>query len=70
MVPEEFIEDDFNLTGLATMVPMYADALDCILDIDPVTEFDDLQQGAIEDSAEKLYGLIHQRFLLTKLVRD
>ena len=27
-VSEEFIEDDFNLTGLASQVPMYKEALE------------------------------------------
>lgn len=27
-VSEEFIEDDFNLTGLQTQVPMYKEALE------------------------------------------
>jgi casein kinase II subunit beta len=31
-VPESFIEDQFNLTGLHTQVPFYAEALTMILD--------------------------------------
>lgn len=30
-VSEEFIEDDFNLTGLQTQVPMYKEALEVSL---------------------------------------
>lgn len=34
-VSEDFIEDDFNLTGLQPQVPMYKDALEMILDVEP-----------------------------------
>ncbi len=64
-VPEDFIEDDFNLTGLAAIVPYYSEALDMILDVE--LEADKAQQMPdIEASAELLYSLIHQRFLLTR----
>ncbi|KAG8626025.1 hypothetical protein KVT40_006426 [Elsinoe batatas] len=37
-VSEEFIEDDFNLTGLQSQVPMYKEALEMILDVEPETD--------------------------------
>jgi casein kinase II subunit beta len=99
-VPEEYIEDEFNLTGLSAMVPYYEQALDIILnvDIDEMMESDsdgmsnDLDHTdeecsdglwretpmrmsktaqqpdvmALERYAGMLYGLIHQRYILTK----
>ncbi|KAB5583022.1 casein kinase II subunit beta-1 [Coniochaeta sp. 2T2.1] len=40
-VSEEFIEDDFNLTGLQGQVAMYKEALEMILDVDPDDDEDD-----------------------------
>ncbi|KAK9456019.1 casein kinase II regulatory subunit-domain-containing protein [Dipodascopsis uninucleata] len=66
-VTEDFIEDDFNLTGLSSLVPYYKEALDMILDFDPDPESARLpNMPVIENSAEQLYGLIHARFLLTR----
>lgn len=36
-VSEDFIEDDFNLTGLNALVPFYREALEMILDVEPRT---------------------------------
>lgn len=110
-MPEEFIEDDFNLTGLSAIVPYYSEALDMILDVEPediededvvggggaapgLTNSTQLEQeddseeeeddgfwkekpiprrhrervhpSVIEPYAAMLYGLIHQRYLLTR----
>ena len=43
-VSEDFIEDDFNLTGLQSQVPMYKEALEMILDVEP-------EDGEDEDDA-------------------
>ncbi|UKZ49967.1 casein kinase 2 regulatory subunit [Trichoderma virens] len=101
-VSEEFIEDDFNLTGLQTQVAMYKEALEMILDVEPEDDEDEeedeedddenesgleepdragMRHGAerrhhsrmasdlsvIESSAEMLYGLIHQRFICSRV---
>ncbi|KAJ3125603.1 casein kinase 2 regulatory subunit [Nowakowskiella sp. JEL0407] len=66
-VPEEFIEDDFNLTGLNTLVPFYSESLDLILDLEPEQSYSYENSTIIEQCAEQLYGLIHQRFIITKI---
>ncbi|KWU42160.1 hypothetical protein RHOSPDRAFT_7961, partial [Rhodotorula sp. JG-1b] len=65
---EDFIEDDFNLTGLLQLVPFYKEAMEMILDVE--AEEDEVHRvpdvSIVESSAELLYGLIHQRYILTR----
>lgn len=65
-VAQEFIEDEFNLTGLASIVPFYRESLDMILDFEPEHEIAVNDMALVQHSAELLFGLIHQRFILTK----
>ncbi|KAI9272222.1 casein kinase II, regulatory subunit [Helicostylum pulchrum] len=87
-VPEEFIDDEFNLTGLSVLVPYYNQALETILDMECAEYFDDQTESEEQDDFLKenkkpkrmkpvdsrilepyafmLYGLIHQRYLLTR----
>ncbi|KAH8402065.1 hypothetical protein KR009_009516, partial [Drosophila setifemur] len=62
-VPTDYIEDKFNLTGLENSVNDFCQALETILD----TDFDSQSWSQSVDTAnaEKLYGLIHVRYILS-----
>ena len=66
-VDEDYIHDDFNLTGLSNLVPYYDDALDMVIDVESprVDSLTEEQQEMVESAAEMLYGLIHARYILT-----
>ncbi|KAK2964140.1 putative Casein kinase II subunit beta [Blattamonas nauphoetae] len=66
-VDVSFIKDEFNMVGLSEYVDQYQYAHQLILD-DPALNSDDLDNevlGALETHAERLYKLIHQRFITT-----
>ncbi|RKO96275.1 casein kinase II beta subunit [Caulochytrium protostelioides] len=67
-VPDDFIEDDFNLTGLSGVVKYYTAALEMILDLEPSepTSVPMPDENMIRADAELLYSLIHQRYINTK----
>jgi casein kinase II subunit beta len=66
-VEEDYIHDEFNLTGLSAEVPYFDYALDTILDVDSPNAdmLTDEQQETVDAAAELLYGLIHARYILS-----
>ncbi len=67
-VEEDYIVDSFNLSGLASQVPLYDYALDVLTDGSHVLKHEVLSAGEeaqVEQSAQVLYGLIHARYIIT-----
>ncbi|MES1917651.1 MAG: hypothetical protein MHM6MM_009364, partial [Cercozoa sp. M6MM] len=64
-VDEDFILDQFNLTGLNREVENFSLALDMINDVQPEEELDEQLSDDVQSDAEILYGLVHRRFVLT-----
>jgi casein kinase II subunit beta len=66
-VDEDYIQDDFNLTGLYGLVPCYERALDMVLDVEMPMEdtLTEEQHEIVESAAEMLYGMIHARYIVT-----
>lgn len=52
-VSEDFIEDDFNLTGLQSHVPMYKEALEMILDVESEEDEGDEEEEEDDDDDEE-----------------
>ncbi|KAI9051000.1 hypothetical protein LZ554_005109 [Drepanopeziza brunnea f. sp. 'monogermtubi'] len=55
-ISEDFIEDDFNLTGLQTQVAMYKEALEMILDVEPEDEEDEENEDEDEELDDSIEG--------------
>jgi len=53
-VSEDFIEDDFNLTGLQSQVPMYKEALEMILDVEPEDDEEDEEEEEEDEDEDDL----------------
>ncbi len=67
-VDEDYISDGFNLSGLASQVPLYDYALDVLTDGSHALKHEVLSAGEeaqVEQSAQVLYGLIHARYIIT-----
>jgi casein kinase II subunit beta len=55
-VSEDFIEDDFNLTGLQSQVPMYKEALEMILDVEPEDDEDEEEEEEEDEEDDEVLG--------------
>lgn len=55
-VSEDFIEDDFNLTGLQSQVPMYKEALELILDVEPEEDDDEEEEEEEDEDEDEMLG--------------
>lgn len=59
-ISEDFIEDDFNLTGLQTQVAMYKEALEMILDVEPEDDEDEDDEDEEEEGDDSIEGEDHK----------
>ncbi|KAF8461855.1 casein kinase II regulatory subunit-domain-containing protein [Kalaharituber pfeilii] len=59
-VSEEFIEDDFNLTGLSSLVPLYKESLEMILDVEPDEDDDEPTEDDPDEDDSQLGGPVHK----------
>jgi len=64
-VDKSWIEDDFNLYHLPVVIQHYEFALHMILDRETEEDLNEKQVDAVQRSAEKLYGVLHARFIVT-----
>ncbi|KAL7713562.1 Casein kinase II subunit beta [Entamoeba marina] len=64
-VDEAFIENDFNLYGLSSIVPHFTLALETILQLEYSQELSPEFQYMVDINASILYGLIHARYIVT-----
>jgi len=55
-VSEDFIEDDFNLTGLQSQVPMYKEALELILDVEPEEDDEEEEEEDDDEDEDEMLG--------------
>jgi casein kinase II subunit beta len=64
-VPEEYIQDAFNLYGLKAKVPMFNEAIELILTGGTPDEEDQQDEGFLEiyKASSELYALIHARYI-------
>ena len=53
-ISEDFIEDDFNLTGLSSQIDHYKEALEMILDVEPDSEEEEEDDDEEEEDIELL----------------
>ena len=63
-VDRNYIEDNFNLYGLRTVIPHFRTCLNIILDVADSHTID--HESNYDQHAMDLYGLIHARYILTK----